>query len=530
MDQFFIYLRKSRADLEAENRGEGETLARHEKALLELAQRLNINVTKIFREVVSGETIAARPEMQKVLAEVERGIWDGCLVMDVDRLARGDTMDQGLIAQTFKYSSTKIITPTKTYDPNNEYDEEFFEYGLFMSRQEYKKINRRLQRGRIASVSEGKYVANNPPYGYKRIKLEKAKGYTLEPDTEQAEIVRCIFDLYTKGEKQKDGTHKRLGVNLIARRLNKLNIPSKKGGLWVSSSIRDILINPVYIGKIRWNWRPAVKKMVDGRVKVERPRSNPENYIIKDGLHKGIISQETYDLAQKYMSCNSARPIGERYTIKNPLAGIVVCGKCNRLMVRRPYSGREYPDTLMCAMPECDNVSSALHYVEKAILDALREWLNDYKLQWENLPQNNNDTYSYIDVKQLALKKAEAEIYTIKKQLSSIHDLLEQGIYDVGTFIDRSHDLGDRLKRAQDDHDALAAELETEKKREVYKNNIIPKIEYLLDVYDKLPNAKQKNDLLKEVLDKVIYTKNVDGRRKGAPDDFQILLRPKLPK
>ena len=56
-----MYLRKSRADAEAEARGDGETLARHEKLLLEVAKRGKYNVTKIYKELVSGETIAARP-------------------------------------------------------------------------------------------------------------------------------------------------------------------------------------------------------------------------------------------------------------------------------------------------------------------------------------------------------------------------------------------------------------------------------------------------------------------------------------
>ena len=73
MEQYLIYLRKSRSDLEAEAHGEGETLSRHEHTLLELAKRQHLNVTDIYREVVSGDTIAARPMMQRVLSEVEQG-------------------------------------------------------------------------------------------------------------------------------------------------------------------------------------------------------------------------------------------------------------------------------------------------------------------------------------------------------------------------------------------------------------------------------------------------------------------------
>ena len=63
---YAIYLRKSRADAETEARGEGETLARHEKMLLDLAEKMGIKIDKIYREIVSGETIEARPEIQKL--------------------------------------------------------------------------------------------------------------------------------------------------------------------------------------------------------------------------------------------------------------------------------------------------------------------------------------------------------------------------------------------------------------------------------------------------------------------------------
>ena len=80
---YCIYLRKSRADRDNPNWDEEEVLARHEKTLKELAFNRGYNITKIFREVVSGETLAARPQMQELLSEVESGIWEGVLVMEV---------------------------------------------------------------------------------------------------------------------------------------------------------------------------------------------------------------------------------------------------------------------------------------------------------------------------------------------------------------------------------------------------------------------------------------------------------------
>ena len=531
LEQYCIYLRKSRQDNEAEARGEGETLARHRNTLFELAKRQNLNVVKVYEEVVSGETISARPEMKRLLADVEKGIWAGVLVMEVERLARGDTSDQGTVAKTFQYSDTRIITPLKTFDPRNEFDEEYFEFSLFMSRREHKMINRRMQRGRMASIQEGKYVASHPPYGYVRVKLEKQKGWTLEKQPEQAEVVQMIFDLYTCGEIQEDGSYKRLGVGLIVRRLNRMGILARKGGLWVTASVRDILINPVYIGKLRWNWRPEVKKMTGGNIKIERPRADIDDCIIAPGLHDGIIDEDIFNIAQELMKQNPPRPIGERGVVKNPLGGLVYCGKCGRSMVRRPYGNKGYPDTLMCAVPECKNVSSSLSLVEDKLLEALEAWVGGHKLELglDDTKKTAKNIKTQIDIKRKALDKLQAEIENLKKQQSKTHDLLEQGIYDTETFLDRTREIGERIKISQSEQEIIKSDIQLEELREESRVNIVPRVERLLDVYHELNSPAAKNDLLKDVLEKVVYIKERGGRWHSSPDDFELTLYPKLP-
>jgi DNA invertase Pin-like site-specific DNA recombinase len=445
--------------------------------------------------------------MQQVLSEVEQGLWKGVLVVEVERLARGDTVDQGIIAQTFKFSNTLIVTPAKIYDPNNEMDENFFEFGLFMSRQEYKTINRRLQRGRLSSVMEGRYVASHAPFGYKRVKIDK--GYSLNPIPEQADIVRLIYQLYTQPE--------RIGAALIARRLNELHILPQKGGDWVPGTVRDILRNPVYAGMIRWNWRPVEKKMSNGQIIKERPHK--DNCIVVKGLHPAIIDNKTFELAKQYMSHNPPRPVGERYIVNNPLAGLVVCGKCGRKMQRRPYGNRQ-PASLICAT-SCDNVSSALHLVESRILSALSEWLGDYRLKW-SVPENT------IDINDKALKKIIGDIADINTQINSLHDLLEKGVYDTDTFFTRSRILNDRLKECENAKQNIESKEREKQQREVNQSVVIPKVERLLDVYAELP-VKEKNDLLKEVLEKVVYLKTVNGRWHNKPDEFTIDIYPKIP-
>lgn len=521
---FLIYLRKSRADIEAEQRGEGETLARHERALLDLAGRLKINIVDIYREVVSGETIAARPVMQQLLSEVENGVWAGVLVMEVERLARGDTIDQGIVAQAFKFSGTKIVTPSKTYDPENEFDEEYFEFGLFMSRREYKTINRRLQRGRVASIKEGKYVGSVPPYGYDRVKLERDKGFTLVPNPEQAPIVKMIYELYTKGEMGQDGAYHRIGLYKISKRLNAMGVPPKYGDRWTAAVVRDLMRNPVYIGKLRWEWRKVVKRRKDGMVVTSRPRNN--SVPLSDGLHEPLIDQDTFDAAQEYLSDNTPPSIREHGVTQNPLAGIVICGKCGKRMQRRPYLKTGRPDTLICQYTSCDNIGSDLAVVEQRIIESLAQWLKDYRISWE---AGDSSTDHVLSAQKQAIQKVQTEIGTLEKQRDNLHDLLEQGIYDTDTFLARSKVISARLQQAYTDRATLNSGLAEELRRRETQRNIIPKVEKLLDVYDSLPTPAAKNDMLKEVLEKVVYTKEVNGRW-GDPDDFTIDLYPKIPR
>lgn len=527
--QYCIYLRKSRADIDTESYGDDDTLARHERTLIELAKRQKLHIVEIYKEVVSGETISARPVMQRLLTDVENDLYDGVLVMEIERLARGDTIDQGIMAQTFKYSNTKIITPMKTYDPNNEFDEEYFEFGLFMSRREYKTINRRLQRGRLSSVKEGKYVSNSPPYGYVRKKLDYDKGFTLEPHIEESEVIKLIFELYVSGENQTNGVNNRIGVSRICSKLNSLKIKPRRAESWTPSSVRDILINPVYNGKIRWNWRPATKKMNAGKVKIERPRSSIENCIIVKGLHKAIIDDETWDSAQAFMKQNPAHPAPSQYQVKNPLSGIVFCGKCGRRMLRRPHS--KAPDTLMCPLTSCANISSKLDIVESHILKSLEKWLEEYKNNWDSKDNATEEQSNFqIDIKKKALKKLNEEVKTLETQMSNLHDLLEQGIYSTEKFLDRTKFLSEKINFTQQEIISLNSEILFSLNKTEAQKSIIPKVKKTLETYYSTNSPKLKNDLLKEILEKVVYTKSVNTRWHNNPNDFQIDLFPKIPK
>ena len=289
MEQYVKYLRKSRFDRDYAELSIEETLKRHEAILDKLAEDRGYHIAKTYYEVVSGESIAARLEIQKMLEEVSLGVYAGVLVVDVERLARGNGADQAYISQVFQFSGTKIITPLKVYDPSNEFDEEYFEFGLFMSRREYKTINRRLVRGRDSSAAKGKYINSIAPYGYTRVKLPNEKGYTLEPHPEEAGVIQTIFSLFLN----------HAGTKVIANYLNDHQIPTRHGDLWTYSTITNIITNPIYMGKIRRGWSKQVKSIENGQVKKRIKRhKNMEEYQLFNGLHPALVTEEQFKIGR----------------------------------------------------------------------------------------------------------------------------------------------------------------------------------------------------------------------------------------
>ncbi len=508
MEYYCAYLRKSRKDMEAEAHGQGETLARHEKRLRDYADSIGIKISKFYKEVLSGETISSRPVMQQLLTDVENGMWTGVLVVEVERLARGNTLDQGIVSNAFQYSNTKIITPLKTYDPDNEYDEEYFEFGLFMSRREYKKINQRLHEGILSSVKEGKHVGAAAPYGYDKYKLPKQKGYTLKINEHESKMIKLIYELYCSGN----------GLEFICNKLNKLGFKPRRSNNFTKSTISHILTNPVYIGKIKYTDKATTKKVINGNI--VRVKNENKNVIYVDGLHEPIIDLDIWNKVQNIRNKNLINRTKVDYTLKNPMASILKCGLCGRSLSRVTYSNRN--DIRLCCRRCKKNVGSNIDFVEHKLLESLSILLEDYKIKLLN--NDYSDFEDLLSVNESNILNNKTKLGKLEQQLNKTYDLLEQGIYTNDIFIERSNFLRQQIKEINNN----IKELETEKNVIMSQKNskeiLIPKIENVIDSYYETSDIKMKNELLKSILEKVEYTKISPTNK----DDFKLKLFPKI--
>ena len=485
---YAVYLRRSRADEEAEARGEGETLARHRTALFDLARRQGLPIVEVYQEIASGDTISGRPEMRRLLADVSARKYTGVLCMAVDRLGRGDSMDQGYIMQTFLYSGTKIITPEKTFDPDSPSDFEYFEMRQFFARREYASIKSRMQAGRNLATKEGYYIASRPPYGYRIVPTPDRRSFTLEIISEQATVVRQIYDWYLNGI---DG--REAGCSVIASRLNNMRIPSARGCLWSEATVRTLILNPVYCGRVTWNKRVQQIEMRDGQRIVTR-KSNPDHIDVQ-GRHEALISTEDWERACAMMKSRYKGHTTAERTTANLLAGICQCGVCGKAMIRQVNRTNSAYDIIKCSNPDCSNHGSYITTIEKLVLAQLEAWL----VAVPSTPSSSQPSPEELTA------QIQKQLSALAAQHDRLHDFLEQGVYDVPTFLQRQRILSEK-------EDALRAQLHEIESTPVISTEetirrLAPRIRSVLDAYGSAETVAAKNLLLKSVVSRVIYTK-----------------------
>ena len=493
MDVYAIYLRKSRADAEAEKLGEGETLARHKKILTELAVRKGLYVGKIYQEIVSGETIEAREQIQELINDCYAGKYRGIIVIEVTRLSRGSQGDAQVIMDCLKYSNRNngllVVTPTKVYDvAHNSDDEEYMEFELFMSRREYKMIKKRMDRGRKQAVVEGNYMGSYRPYGYNILKTRTSR--TLVENPEEGPIVRQIFEWTVKDN---------LTAWTIANKLTAMGVPTYTGDPeWSRETIKTILVNPVYTGKVRWNDRMQVKTMVNGELVTSRPRSNhTDHYMLYEGKHTGLIDEETFKAAaSKFYSDKTKGDL----KLQNPLAGLLVCPHCEKVMIYQQYKNKpnvaprfNHKQSQLC------KVKSVLATdVFNAVAHSLKMYIEDFELKIDNMPDvDENTIQSQLDILQAELRK-------IDKKMAKLFDAWEDEKISDNEFVQRKAVNNERIEAIKKQMDELE---ESIPEKEEYQEKIMRLTDALDAFTDENLDAEIKNYYLKAIVDKIEFTR-----------------------
>ena len=506
-EEILDYLRKSQSDdplLTVE-----EVLAKHEAILDEWDERHldgKVPEQNRFREVVSGETIKERPEINKVLRLIESPKIKAVKVVEPQRLTRGDLEDIGYLMKRFKYTNTYIITPERTYDLRDEYDWNAFEAELKRGNDYLKYTKKILNRGRVLSVSQGNYIGSVAPYGYNKVvEMDgKRKCPTLEENPEQADVVRLIFDLYV---------NKDMGRTNICRYLDKMAIKPPKGEYWSPRALKGILENVHYIGKVKWNWRKTVTIVEDSEIINTRPRSKVGEYLIFDGRHKGIISEELFDAAQEKQGRNyRAKPDTK---VRNVLAGLLFC-QCGYTMSLKLYKHKDGTERcaprLFCEnQVHCKSGSCLYDEILERVVAVLEECIEDFEVRIENNEGDSAKLHAKL-IKKLEKQKKELEAKELSQWESQSHPDPSQRM-PPAVF----KSLNEKLLREKEEvQQALCKAYESMPDPIDYGEKVVKFKDALEALKDDSIDAQKKNRLLKACIERIEYTREKPVRLTGT--------------
>lgn len=484
-----LYLRKSRLENEIDN--QEDTLARHERILRDFCDRNGFTISKIYKEVISGEKLENRPRARAMLEEVSSGLYDGVVVVDLDRLSRGNPVDQAEILDIFKKSDTKIYTLNKTYDLSSDdnFDEDFFEFGLFMSRREYKIIQRRLMRGKAQAHKEGYYVNSRVVYGYRKEK--RGKGWVLVPYEPEAKVVRAIFNKFV---------NENMIYTEICEWLDQNGIKSSLDHKWTAAMVKKILINKTHIGYLHHTARDY----------------KGENWY--KGLHEPIIDEDLFYKAQEKIKAKKSR-VTKSKPLVNPLASLVKCEKCGMTMQYHPCTNGEY---IVCKTRQCPTLGIKIPDLEKMIIEALKEELAGFKFELVN---QDDSVAKKIAARDEEIALLHEELTKRESMIDKACELLEMGVYSLEKYKDRVAKVEADVKNLEENISALKnIDYSNEEKLE----RAIPIMEKCLEEYYNLSDPKAKNDILKEIIDKIIFSKTIGNTRskeKRSDEKIKMYLK-----
>lgn len=509
-DEILMYLRKSRTDdplMTVE-----EVLEKHKKILNEWCER-NLGElvpeSNIFLELGSAETIAGRPDFQKILRLMESPKYKAILCVDVQRTSRGDLEDAGRLIKLLRYTNTFVVTIDMSFDLNDEYDRERFKRELERGNdylEYYKKIN---WRGRLESVRSGYFIGSIAPFGYDKdfILDGRKKRPTLKINEREAEVIRLMFDLYVNHD---------LGMTNIVHRLNELGYKTRKGELWNTATIKDMLANIHYAGKIRWNWRKTINVVNDGEITKTRPKS--KDYYVFDGKHPAIIDEELFNRAQEKAGKNHRTKTG--VALRNPLASLVYC-KCGKAMTYRTYKDvngnpRSVPRLLCTNQMYCHTQSVTYDEILEKVIDVLKACISDFEIKIKNDSKNTLINHTNH------IKRLEAKLEELnKKELSQWEKYSEEAMPKA--IFDKLNE-----KVLQEKETVTKALLDAKSSTPTvddYKEKIRRFADALNSLQDDNVPAQVKNKLLKACIERIEYTREKGDRWHVTEFELDITLR-----
>ena len=479
---------------------EGYSINEQKKLLTYECEKNGNTVYKIYSdEGISGKNITARPALKELLNDANEGKFDSVMVWKINRIGRNlkDVLD---MVDLFDRNNITFKSATEPFDTTTPGGKMQFQMMALIGEFERGTIAQNVKMGMMARAREGRWNGN-VIIGYD-LKLKEHTTNKKRKDTElvinekEAEIVRTIFTMYSQGN----------GYKAIANYLNKFGYKTKKGNSFSLTAIKDILNNPVYIGKIRYNLRPNWSE--------KRRKGTNSNPLIVDGKHEAIIEQELWDKVQSMLQTSKGKP-SRIYDGEFPLTGILKCPQCGAGMVimrtsRTRKDGTKRRLEYYCCGNWKNKGTAVCHSnairVDKAndyVFGKLSELLSNDKLVRDIVKNINTDRKNKVDPSKDELQKLTKELDKISAKKDKLFEAFEEDIITKEEFKERVAELQSRERLLQEDVNNLKMNALDDNVQQVSYEVVKETLSKVGEMLGNCKSMEQKKKLLHMLISKI---------------------------
>jgi site-specific DNA recombinase len=479
---------------------EGYSIDEQERLLIEWCSKHGYVVYKCYSDRgISGKDIKNRPALKELLNDAEEKKFDMVISWKINRISRKladvlkivDVLEQNNI--TFKSYSEPFETDT----PAGKMQ---FQMMALIGEFERGTIAQNVKMGMCAKAKTGEWCGGRV-LGYDLVPLEilegaKRRKTKLTINKKEAETVKFIFNQYADGK----------GYKAITNQLNSLEHKTKKGNDFSVGSIKDILTNPVYIGKVRYNVRQNWSE--------KRRRNINANPIIVDGIHEAIIDIELWDKVQTIIASKSGKP-SRIYDGEYPLTGILKCPKCGAGMVIMRTTNKLVDGTKKrIAYYACGSwknkgtavCNSNTIRVDKAndyVFGKISELLANEKMVKAIVANVNSERTNKINPAKKEVEKIDKELEKLDKKKKKIFEAYEDELITKDEFLTRKDELNNRVKSLEEHKAPLVVTLSDDISEEVPYEFIKGILENFSKVLTGSTNREQKKKLLHMIISEI---------------------------
>ena len=486
-----FYLRVSTED----QAKEGYSLEVQREYLESFAKCEGFVVFKVYQDDGISGYSKDRPALKELLKDAKEKRFDFVLVYKIDRFSRNLKDMLNLVDELSSYG-IGFKSATEPFDTTTSAGKLMFQQLGSFAEFERNRIAERVFPGMVKGVQQGNWQgARYSPYGYRYNKEKKL----LEVDEKEAKVVKLIYTMFLCDK----------SIFAITEYLTKKGYRNRKGNIFSTKLIGDILKNRIYTGKLVWNryHYDRTQKTKRGYRYIKNP---PEKVIISQGKHQPIISEEDFEAVQEKLK---ARRIERRKKANDyPLSGILYCAKCNHKYLgissisnhRTGVKKRWY----LCAGPyrsfiRCKNKSVKANEIELEVAGILGTLLKNDKLKnsrWTNVTPANFPVFT--EKAKIDLEKVKNRLESNLKKQSKLTDAYLENLLSEELYKQKN----EGLRQEEEELKKLIALQEVREIDRERSKEYLNRVEEFLESYD--PNKKVMDKETKKLILNLLF-KNI---------------------